>query len=90
MATDEAVASWAALVAYVEDVHAPQDNLTERQWQAAERLFQYAHPNPSVEDDILANALGTMLGHFDAPDMPEDRWRVAERMLGEYTALVEA
>lgn len=35
---DEIVAVWAALCAMVEDVHAPQDNLTEAQWAAAERL----------------------------------------------------
>lgn len=91
MSTDEAIACWAALVAYVQDIHQPQDNLTEAQWKAAERLVN-ALPTMtgSVEDDILGNALWTMLGEIDPPDMPEDRWTVAERMLTEYTARVEA
>lgn len=91
MATDEAVACWAALVAFVEDVHAPQDQLTEAQWQAAERLqAAIAFPEPSIEDKVLNVALLVMLGKVDAPDLPEDEWAVAERMLTEYTALVKA
>jgi hypothetical protein len=86
----EVRACWAALVAYVEDVHAPQDQLSEKEWKAAEVLVR-AIPDPAatVEDEILANALLTMLGEIDAPDMPEDRWLIADRMLAEYTALVE-
>jgi hypothetical protein len=38
--TAELIAVWAALYAMVEDVHAPQDNLTEAQWAAADRLLK--------------------------------------------------
>lgn len=39
MSEDEKVALWAALVAMLDDVHQPQDNLTEAQWAAAELLL---------------------------------------------------
>lgn len=39
MDEDERHACWAALVAMVDDVHSPQDNLSEVQWAAAERAL---------------------------------------------------
>lgn len=36
---DELVAVWAALVALVEDIHAPQDQLSEQEWSSAEDLL---------------------------------------------------
>ncbi len=92
MATDELVACWAALVAYVDDVHAPQDQLTESQWKAADRLtsvLNHRGPDLQGEDYILFCALGSMLGLFDPPDLPDDDWATAERMRDEYAAKVE-
>lgn len=91
-ATDEAVTCWAALVAYVDDVHAPQDNLTEAQWKVADQFTNVLNHRGEAlqgEDYILFAALGTMLGLFDPPDLDEADWATAERMRDEYTALVE-
>jgi hypothetical protein len=89
--SDELLACWAAMVAFVEDVHAPQDQLSEAQWKAAERVLA-AIPElaPTIEDHILAIALGVMLGEIDAPDLADDDWTVADRMLADYTQKVEA
>lgn len=90
MATDEAVACWAALVAFVEDVHQPQYQLTETQWAAAERLVDsYAGPS-CLEDKILFDALAVMVHDLPVLKYSDEDWAVAERMLTEYTALVEA
>lgn len=37
---DELFAVWAALCVMTQDVHAPQDCLTEEQWAAAEKLYE--------------------------------------------------
>jgi hypothetical protein len=92
MASDELVACWAALVAFDDDVHAPQDNLTADQWRAAEQLVSELNDCPSLtgKEEVMFAALGSMLGKFDPPDLSEDRWALAEQMLAEYTAKVEA
>lgn len=49
---DELRAVWAALVAMVQDIHAPQDLLSEDEWQAGE--------------DLLARVTSMMEGVTDA------------------------
>lgn len=46
---------WAAMVAMVQDIHSPQDNLTEQQWERAERLLQEldAYVNEVFPEDVL-------------------------------------
>lgn len=93
MASDELVACWAALVAYVDDIHAPQDNLTTEQWAAAERLTNVLNSRSGElvgQDAVLFAALGSMLGQFDPPDLDEGQWALAEQMLAEYTTKAEA
>ncbi len=91
MVSDELVACWAALVAYVEDVHAPWDNLTKGQWDAADRLIKVLNrAEQSVEDYILFAALASSIGLVDPPDLSSEDWATAARMLVEYTAKVEA
>lgn len=87
----ELLARWAALVAYVEDVHQPQDNLDEESWAAAERtLSAMSERHHLVGDDrILFNALGSMLDQFDPPDMDEAGWVAAETLLAAYTQALE-
>lgn len=88
--SDELTACWAALVAFVQDIHAPQDQLTEAQWKAAERLadaIPYHQRTP--EDHVLSVALLTMLGEIDAPDLSEQQWTIADRMLAEYAQKVD-
>lgn len=89
--SDELAACWAALVAFVEDVHAPQDQLTEAQWRAAEQEFGELGDLIQLgdRDQVMFNALGTMLDAFDVPDMEPAAWALAEQMLAEYTAKVE-
>ncbi len=89
---DEQVACWAALVAYVQDVHAPWDNLTEAQWVAADRLTNALNQEGAALDGeqyILFCALASSLGLIDSPDLDEDGWATAERMLAEYAAKVD-
>lgn len=89
--SDELIACWAALVALVDDIHAPQDNLTEAQWQAAERILDAFPPDPAtVEDHMLQQALMVMVHDLDIIDYSVEQWAVAERMREEYTAKVEA
>lgn len=38
LGSDEVEVLWAALIAMVDDVHAPQDQLTDEHWIVAERL----------------------------------------------------
>lgn len=92
MSDDTVRACWAALVAYVEDVHSPQDQLTEAQWRAAEQEFGELGDLTQLgdRDQVMFNALGTMLEAFDAPDMNAEVWVCAEQLLVEYTAKVEA
>lgn len=88
--SDELTACWAAFVAFVQDVHAPQDQLTERQWQAADRLAAaIPYPAATDEDRILALALAVMRGELDAPGLSDADWATAERMLTEYAGHVE-
>lgn len=87
---DETVACWAAMVAFVEDVHAPQYNLNEQQWQAAERVAgAIPDPPPSAEDRMLATALAVMTDEIDTPDLPDEDWAVADRLLADLTAALE-
>jgi hypothetical protein len=87
---DETVACWAAMVALVEDVHAPQDQLTEVQWQAAEQVAAaIPWPAANAADRVLAIALMVMAGDIDPPDMPDEDWAAAERLLARLTAAVE-
>lgn len=90
--SDELIACWAALVAYVDDIHQPQYNLTKPQWTAAQRLLGALNVSADLagEDLVLFNALATMLDELDAPDMDDEAWQLAERMRTEYTAKVEA
>lgn len=90
MASDEITACWAALVAFVEDVHAPQDQLTEAQWKAAQLLVDAYQGPTRLEDKILFDALATMVEDLPVLKYSDEDWAVAERMLTEYTALVEA
>jgi hypothetical protein len=39
LSEEEIFVVWAALEAMVEDIHAPQDGLTEEQWELAARLL---------------------------------------------------
>lgn len=32
---------WASLVAYLDDIHAPQDNLSKEEWEAADALLRH-------------------------------------------------
>jgi len=89
--TDEQHALWAAFVALIEDVHAPQDQLTEVQWQAAERLSAaIPHLPPDDEQRITSLALLLMLGEIDAPDLSAADWDRAEQLLDQHTRAVEA
>ncbi|WP_433730831.1 hypothetical protein ACQP2Y_21125 [Actinoplanes sp. CA-051413] len=92
MPYDELHTRWAALAAYVSDIHQPQYNLGADCWKLAERAFWPMNDREqlSTEDRILFNALGAMLEQFDYQDMSDDDWAVAERMLAEYTAAVDA
>lgn len=91
MTDDQTAAIWAALVAFVEDVHAPQDQLTAEQWTAAEQAYNdIPDLNRSPEDHVIGIALAVMLGRLDPPDLSERDWRVAERLLVEFTARAEA
>lgn len=90
LTSNEAHAVWAALVALVLDVHAPQYNLGEAHWNAAEALFnRLPRSGGTVEDRIVMIALAVMQDLIDAPDASESDWLVAERMLAEYTNYVE-
>lgn len=90
LTSDEAHAVWAALVALVLDVHAPQYNLGEAHWSAAEVLFnRLPQPGVTVEDRIVVMALAVMQDLIDAPNISSSDWLVAERMLAEYTSYVE-
>jgi hypothetical protein len=53
LSLDERAALLAALAAMVIDVHCVQDNLTEAQWQAAERMFR------EVEESLNREGNGT-------------------------------
>lgn len=91
LSADGQHACWAALVALVEDIHAPQYNLTEAQWNAAAQIFQaIPQPTSSLEDRILFIALAIMHDMMDAPPMSETEWNFASKMLIEYTAYIEA
>ncbi len=83
-------AVWAALVAFVEDVHQPQYNLTEAHWDAVEQHIA-AIPNTarSQEEHIVAIALAVMLDELDPPDLPEEEWQIAQALLDHYTRAVE-
>ncbi len=92
MATDELVACWAALVALVDDIHAPQDNLTEAQWQSVDPIFTYLNHRSDLDGDdyLLFVALAVMFGNVDPPDFDDAQWARLEQMRDEYTAKVEA
>ena len=87
---DELKACWAALAAFVQNIHQSQYQLTTKQWQAAERIADaIPYPAPTAEDRILAIALAVMFDEIDAGDLSESEWETAERMLAEYTAHME-
>lgn len=89
MTPDETSACWAALVALVDDVHAPQDQLTLEQWSAAETLCAQLDRQATLEGDgrILFVALAVMLDLIDCPDMPEPWWTNAEQLRDRYDQL---
>ncbi len=87
--SDELIACWAALVAFVEDVHQPQYQLTEAQWKAAERLVNTYQGPARLEEKILYDALAVMVHDIPLLRYSDEEWAVADRMLTEYTAKVE-
>lgn len=90
LVAEAVVACWAALVAFVRDVHQPQYNLTEQQWTSAQRVKDsIPYPAPTTEDEILAVALCVMFDEVDPPDLDQDKWQAAERLLAGYTELVK-
>ncbi|MFF0822457.1 hypothetical protein ACFYUR_19010 [Micromonospora haikouensis] len=71
--TPWAVAEYAALIAYIHDIHAPQDNLTEKQWQAAQQwLATYTGPT-SIEEKVTFDAVAVMVH-----DLPVLGWTPEE------------
>ncbi len=86
---DDAHTIWAALVAMIQDVHAPQYTLTDAQWQAAERMVDnYAGP-ASAEEKIVFDALVMMV--HDLPILAYDdvEQATANALLDFYTRTME-
>lgn len=39
---------WATLFAFIRDIHAPQDLMTDEQWQVAKAVFDFLNEEPQV------------------------------------------
>lgn len=68
-----AAAEYAALIAYIHNIHAPQDNLTEQQWQAAEQWLDAYRGPASIDEKVIFDAVAVMVH-----DLPLLIWTAEE------------
>ncbi|MFG1846821.1 hypothetical protein [Micromonospora carbonacea] len=79
-----AIAEYAALIAFTYDIHAPQYNLTDQQWQAAEQwLNDYKGP-ASIEEKVTFDAVATMVHDLPVLGWTADEEAVALRMIAAH------
>ncbi len=89
---DPDTARYAALIALLTGIHAPQYGLTGAQWDAAEAEFDRLNDTSttSPEDEVLLLAFGVMLDQTDRPDLSSHQLAVAEKMLARFTIRIDA
>lgn len=78
------VAEYAALVAFIHDIHAPQYNLTPEQWQAAEQAVEDYTGPASIEEKVSYDALAVMVHDLPVMGWTPEEEAAALRLIAEH------
>lgn len=82
--TPLAAAEYAALIAYIHDIHAPQYNLTEPQWQAAEQAVTDYQGPASIDEKVVFDALAVMVHDLPLLVWTPEEEAAALRLIGAH------